>query len=310
MIILLGFGIILSKWGVFLLVIDEKGYEYQKWKGGSSFPVGSGISNLAHFCNKSFECHWHDGVELLYVVDGELMHTVNGQRFLMREGDFMFVNSGSMHEGQATELGRGRYVVVSFLTSLLCPEDKGRIADKYFGETMSKENFPLLFLPSSNPRAQAIESLCDEVCRLNKERPPCYELKIKSALFEVWAILFSEASERGSKQKSDVRISRIKRALEYIGENYQNKLTLCDIAASCNISESELCRSFKKAMHRTLFDYITGLRLRKSIELLEEGKSVTEAALSSGFFDSSYYTKMFKRYMNCTPRDYLKRKSR
>jgi AraC-like DNA-binding protein len=219
----------------------------------------------------------------------------------MREGDFMFVNSGSMHEGQASELGHGRYMVVSFLTSLLCPEEKGRIADKYFGETMSKENFPLLFLPSSNPRAQAIESLCDEVCRLNKERPPCYELKIKSALFEVWAILFSEASERGSKQKSDVRISRIKRALEYIGENYQNKLTLCDIAASCNISESELCRSFKKAMHRTLFDYITDLRLRKSIELLEEGKSVTEAAYESGFSSVRTFNDVYKKMTGNVP---------
>lgn len=52
--------------------------------------------------------------------------------------------------------------------------------------------------------------------------------------------------------------------------------------------------------------YIIDLRVRKSIELLEEGISVTEAALSSGFFDSSYYTKMFKRYMNCTPREYVK----
>lgn len=52
--------------------------------------------------------------------------------------------------------------------------------------------------------------------------------------------------------------------------------------------------------------YIIDLRVRKSIELLEEGTLVTEAALSSGFFDSSYYTKMFKRYMNCTPREYVK----
>jgi len=291
-----------------VIVVDEKGYEYRKWKGGSSFPVGTGISDITRFCNNAFECHWHDGVELLYVVEGEIVHTVNGNRFLMRKGDFMFVNSGSMHEGHATELGRGRYMVVSFLTSLLCPEDKGRVADKYFGKTMGKENFPLLFLPAENPKAQAIERLCDEVCRLNKERPPCYELKIKADLFEVWAILFSEASKNDGLQKADVYIDRIKEALEYIGENYQNKLTLDEISVRCNVSKSELCRSFKRAMHRTPFEYITDLRIRKSIELIDEGQSVTDAALSSGFFDSSYYTKMFKRYMGCTPREYIKRK--
>lgn len=308
MIILLYFGIILSKWGVFLLIIDEKGYEYRKWKGESSFPVGTGICDITHFCNNAFECHWHDGIELLCVVEGELVHTVNGKRFLMKEGDFMFVNSGSMHEGHASECGRCRYMVVSFLTSLLCPEDKGRIANKYFGETMSKENFPLAFLSAEDSRAKEIRSLCDKACRLNKERPVCYELKIKSALLEVWAILYSVACESGSGFKNDVSIDRIKRALEYIGENYHNKLTLGEIASKCNISASELCRSFKRAMHRTLFDYITDLRLRKSIELIDEGKSVTEAAQSSGFFDSSYYTKMFKRYMGRTPREYIKSK--
>ena len=60
-------------------------------------------------------------------------------------------------------------------------------------------------------------------------------------------------------------------------------------------------------MHRTPFDYVTDLRVRKSTELLDKGTSVTEAAMSSGFFDSSYYTKTFKRYMGCTPREYVKK---
>lgn len=292
-----------------MLIVDEKGYEYRKWKGGSSFPVGVGISDIMHYCNNAFECHWHDGVELLYIVDGEIVHTVNGERYLMREGDFMFVNSGSMHEGRATELGRGKYMVLSFLTSLLSPEGKGRVAEKYFGGTMSRENFPSLFLESRDEKAIELRKLCGEIAELNIQRPPCYELNIKSNLFKIWAILFLEASKKTVAHKSDSSIDRIKRAVEYIGDNYQNKLGLDEIAAVCNISKSEFCRSFKKVMRRTPFDYIMDLRIRKSIELLDEGRSITESALSSGFFDSSYYTKMFKRYMNLTPREYLKNKT-
>ncbi len=293
-----------------MIIVDEKGYEYKKWKGGSSFPIGTGIADIMGYCNYGFECHWHDGVELLYVLDGEMEHSVNGESFIMREGDFMFVNAGSIHEGHATEKKRGKYMTVSFLTTLLSPEEHGRVAEKYFGSVMSAENFPLLYLPCESENAVKLIRLCDEVCRLNKERSDCYELEIKAALFKVWAILFSEASKKESAHKSPVSIDRIKKAVEYIGGNYQNKIGLEEIAAECNISKSEFCRSFKKAMRRTPFDYIMDLRVRKSIELLEEGKSVTEAALSSGFFDSSYYTKMFKRYMNCTPREYVKGKNR
>ena len=291
-----------------MLIVDEKGYEYRKWKGESSFPVGTGICDIMTFCNNAFECHWHDGVELLYIIDGEIIHTVNGESYLMREGDFMFVNSGSMHEGRATELGRGKYMVLSFLSSVLCPEKKGRVAEKYFGATMDGNSFPVLFLEAGNEKAKEIRGLCRSVAELNLNRPPCYELNIKSCLFKIWAILFSEANKRDPSHKYDASVARIKTAVAYINENYQNKLGLDEISLECNISKSEFCRSFKKIMHRTPFDYIMDLRVRKSIELLDEGRGVTESALSSGFFDSSYYTKMFKRYMGCTPREYVKSK--
>lgn len=293
-----------------MLIVDENGYEYRKWKGGITFPVSAGISNIMQYCNNGFECHWHDGVELLFVTEGEIIHSVNGESYLMREGDFMFVNSGSMHEGHATELKCGKYLVVSFLTSLLSPEEKGRVAEKYFGSVMSEENFPLLFLPKDDPSAIELRRLCESIFELNRHRNACYELEIKSNLFRIWAILYSFASQKSAAGKQDGAITRIKKAVSYINENYQNKLGLDEIAAVCNISKSEFCRSFKRVMHRTPFDYIMDLRIRKSMELLDEGKSVTEAALSSGFFNSSYYTKMFKRYMECTPREFVKERTR
>lgn len=289
-----------------MIIIDSKGYEYRKWKGGSSFPIGTGVSDIMKFCNHTFECHWHDGVELLYVVEGELDHRVNGVRYLMKKGDFMFVNSGSMHEGYATETGCAKYMVISFLLSILCPESNGRVAEKYFGETMDGKNFPVLFLDRDEEDTHTLISLCDEVARLNKERPHCYELAIKSLLFKVWAILFSRASENSAAIRHDPQIDRMKSAVSYINNNYQNKLSLEEIALACNLSKSEFCRCFKRVMHRTPFEYVTDLRVRKSIELLDAGKSVTESAMSSGFFDSSYYTKTFKRYMGCTPREYVR----
>ena len=291
-----------------MIVVDEKGYEYGKWRKGSSLPVSVGEVDIMNYCNNAFECHWHDGVELLFIIEGEIIHTVNGKSYLMREGDFMFVNSGSMHEGRATDLKCGKYTVLSFLPSFLSDNEKGRIADRYFGSLMSGESFPFLFLKSDDEAAAELRKHCDDIARLKHGRPLCYELDIKSILFKIWALLFLQASQNEVVQKNDTSIDRIKKAVSYIGENYQNKLALDEISAFCNVSKSEFCRSFKRIMRRTPFDYIMDLRIRKSIELLEEGKSVTESALSSGFFDSSYYTKIFKRYMGCTPREYFKRK--
>ena len=290
-----------------MLIIDKTGYEYRKWNDCRSFPVGIGLSDIMLYCNNTFECHWHDGVELLYVTDGELDHRVNGTRYVMKKGDFMFVNAGAMHEGYATELKRGKYMVLSFLTSALCGGDNDSLNEKYFGGIMDEKSFPVLFLEAGDSRAQEIIRLCEEIAILQKKRPVCYELEIKSLLFKIWAILYTCANESAGAQKPDLRIDRIKSAVSYINENYQNKLSLEDIALSCNLSKSEFCRYFKRMMHRTPFDYVTELRVRKSTALLAKGASVTEAAMSSGFFDSSYYTKTFKRYMGCTPREYVKK---
>ena len=108
--------------------------------------------------------------------------------------------------------------------------------------------------------------------------------------------------------ESSVPVARIKKAIRYMNENYASRLGLEDIAAASNLSKSEFCRCFKRITRQTAFEYLMDLRIRKSLQLLEgEGLSVTETALNSGFSSSSYYTEIFRRYMGCTPREYMRR---
>ena len=133
---------------------------------------------------------------------------------------------------------------------------------------------------------------------------------MKGGLCHQWQLLYREAKQqKAAPQESGTPVSRVKKAIRYMNENYAAKLSLDDIAAACNLSKSEFCRSFKRITRQTAFEYLMDLRIRKSIRLLErEGMSVTETALASGFSSSSYYTEVFRRYMNCTPSEYLRRK--
>lgn len=307
-IILSNFGIIFPKSEVHrVLEVDSRGYEYRKWSGGIAFPVSAALCDIQEQCNKSFVCHWHDGIEIIAVTEGKIEHIVNGESYIMGEGDVMFVNSGSMHEGRAIEKSNGKYFALSFLVSILSPEERGRVAEKYFGDTMRTESVPLLYIPAGESAAEKIIGICREIYGCQIRREFCYELYIKAELFKLWAVLCKEASREGTERKPDIAVERVKTAVEYIEANFRNKISLEDISAACKISKSELYRSFKRVMRRTPIDYVVDLRMRKSIALLEDGISVTEAAMSTGFFDSSYYTKMFKRYVGCTPREYIKK---
>lgn len=105
-------------------------------------------------------------------------------------------------------------------------------------------------------------------------------------------------------------VSRIKYALIFMEENYREKLTLDEIAASCNISKSEFCRCFKQLMHQTPFEYLMRLRIRKSLPLLLSGSmSMTEVSAASGFSGPSYYAEVFRRYMDVTPIGYIRQQT-
>lgn len=148
-----------------------------------------------------------------------------------------------------------------------------------------------------------------EVNALYATKPTCFELQIKSKLCELWSILFQEFQSvtNGKETTTSKDISRLKQVLNYIHQNYRDKLTLDEMALSCNISKSECCRFFKKVMRQTPFEYLLKYRIQKSIPLLmDQELNITEIAESIGFISASYYSEIFRRLMYCSPTEYRK----
>ena len=79
------------------------------------------------------------------------------------------------------------------------------------------------------------------------------------------------------------------------------------LAAAGNISKSECCRFFKKVMRQTPFEYLLRYRIQKSVPLLLSAEmNVTEVAEAVGFVGPSYYSEIFRRWMDCSPTEYRK----
>ena len=99
----------------------------------------------------------------------------------------------------------------------------------------------------------------------------------------------------------------MKTILGFIHENYDKKITLTDIADSVHICKSECCRFFKKHMNESLFDYLLRYRVEQSIPYLrDEEYSITDAAFNSGFTDTGYYSRVFRKCTGVSPRKFRK----
>ena len=97
----------------------------------------------------------------------------------------------------------------------------------------------------------------------------------------------------------------IKKVISHINANLKNEITLDELAEEFYVSKYHLCRTFKNSTGLTIHDYIKQKRLTIVKELVKEGNTLTDAAISAGFNDySSFYRAYVKRY-NENPRTAL-----
>ena len=94
---------------------------------------------------------------------------------------------------------------------------------------------------------------------------------------------------------------------KYIEDNYMEKLTLSQIADEVHANGSYLSHLYKAKTGQNLFDAINKMKLKKAKEYLLHGKRVSEVASLVGFEDVSYFSRVFKKYENCSPREYDKK---
>lgn len=99
--------------------------------------------------------------------------------------------------------------------------------------------------------------------------------------------------------------TRLQTIVRYLIKNYQNDVSLDDIAALANMNKSAFCRYFKKHTRKTFSAYLNGLRIDYACKLLaNQNHSVSHVAYRVGYNNPSYFVKQFKLIKGVTPTDY------
>lgn len=102
----------------------------------------------------------------------------------------------------------------------------------------------------------------------------------------------------------------IARSIEFLQDNYTQKLSPQSLAALSGLSVRQFERRFKQLFKTSLHQYVLELRVLKACELLLSGqKPMTDIAVELGFYDQSAFSAAFKRKMGCTPLQYIKKRS-
>ncbi len=102
----------------------------------------------------------------------------------------------------------------------------------------------------------------------------------------------------------------IEDAKEYIGKNYANgEISLNATAQSVNLSPNHFSTIFSQETGSTFIEYLTDLRMEKAREMLRcTDRKTSEIAYCVGYQDPHYFSYLFRKINNCSPREYREKR--
>lgn len=278
-----------------------------KAHGTYPFPVNVSYEQLSRYERKSFLWHWHKEIELTILLQGEMQYQVSDTVYHLTAGEGIFCNSNSLHTASPYQDSDCIYISTTFHPRFLYGYEGSILQSKYLDAITKHPGIhSLAFSPSVSWHKEILDELTS-IWELSQTTSSCYEMELQWRLTHIWILLWSHLSQENPQtdSASSRHTARLKNILMYIQEHYTEKITLADIAATANICQSECCRFFKKHMNESLFDYLLSYRIEKSLPLLtDEQLSITEVSSRCGFSSASYYTKVFRERMGCTPTAY------
>ena len=141
----------------------------------------------------------------------------------------------------------------------------------------------------------------------------CGDFKAMTAVFstveqsrEYMCKVFEAVMELRDKVSSKKYSSLLQRARDYIEENYDNEeISLNMTAAEVNLSPNHFSTIFSQETGQTFIEFLTSVRMKKAKELLRSTTMKTaEIAFAVGYKDAHYFSYLFKKTQECTPREF------
>lgn len=286
-------------------IITNQFQKELKQHGNEQFPFLVSYQKLSEYESGSFMWHWHPEIEITYVQKGTMCYKVNHMVYHLKEGDIVFNNSGALHSGTLENQKDCAYIPVTFDSRLIYGFFQSTVNSKYVDPVIQDSMLPAICIDQSEPWHKPFREYLLRIIDLDEKKPDFYELDITICLQSMWRLLLEHITyEPQASRENSLEYDRIKKILSYIEENYQNKITLNDIAGHIHLCESECTRLFKRHMNTTLFAFLQEYRIERSLEFLQDDQPVSAVADKAGFSDPNYYSKVFAKIKGCSPREY------
>lgn len=137
----------------------------------------------------------------------------------------------------------------------------------------------------------------DKIKKINHENYEEIEKMLKELMLRLHDLIAFVPDDRNQNMINEMK--------EYIAENYQDGITLSEMAKNFNISTGHLSNLFHEKTGESFSDYLNMIRLNKAKELLKTTDyRIYQIADELGFNDAYYFSSWFKKMVGASPTTY------
>jgi AraC-like DNA-binding protein len=254
-----------------------------------------------------FARHWHEHLELLHFVAGSAQLSCGKSLLAVQPGNSIIINSDESHSCESTGTYL-RYYVIEFDFSFFGSPSTDACQTNYLLPLLQNR----LLFKNECPASEQLQQIIQRLIAEYTSHTYGYELAVKASIYDFLAFLLrhniKKTLSHTAKEKQRREFARLQLTLTYMDEHCRENLRPAELAQHAKMNLSQFYRAVKCMTGTSPGDYLLQCRLKKALTCLSDPSlNITEAALISGFDDSNYFSRQFKKHYQQTPSEFRKK---
>lgn len=264
----------------------------------SNYIVKSELSDF--YLNKKENCY-----SIKYLAEGEEHYIIDGKRHILSPGSFLIVNPGQKVEleiySDTPVLGQCYFFDTRLVSEIV------QVDHKSLKEVLVKPEADLIGNLVMNTPITASGTPFENFFKSDHLSNLVDKNEVSDLLITIaeYMVQYQTSICSGMRTFSAVNQAtktelflKLEQGRNFIHDNFKNPIALEDISTAAGISSYYFHRLFKAFFKLTPHQYITNLRLLHAQKLIIENQSpLKEVAYQSGFSDSKYFSKVYRKWL-------------
>jgi len=269
-------------------------------KDSNDFSIEHRISTSSFKLSKHYE-HVYQGV---YVFKGKVRYYIGDKVYTdVHEGNLILLNTLEVHSLEVLEYPYERYIF--------------QMSPTFFQHEVKYPEIISIFIKKPGDFNHCIElpektglyvyQCMIELEREYKNKDSYWDMIVGSDLRRMFIRLFRDCKNQLSKEPIDTTAAIGYKVLHFLDEHFTDDISVSMVADKLFLSKHYIAHAFHAATGYSIIDYTIMLRMnRAKAMLMETNQSISDIAVSCGYTDFTYFTKIFKKNTGVTPRQFRK----